>query len=376
MATQALVNPEILIWARNRSGLSLSVLAKKLSVPVDKVSSWEKGEAKPTFRQAQKIAATTHTPFGYLFLPSPPEETLSIPDLRTISSQEASEFSTNLKDIVKQVTNKQAWFRNYLIQSEEKPLPFIGQFKISSPINDVVKSIRYALKVAPPSKGSWEDYQRDLIKGAESAGILVMRSGIVGNNTRRKLKVSEFRGFAISDDFAPVVFINSSDAPTARLFTLIHELAHIWIGSSGISNGKHSHVKEEAYCNAVAGEFLAPKDIILKLWDESERLLTNLSSIATRLHVSKLVIARRALDTNLISNSDYKKFYQGELDSFNNTQSSGGDFYRTAGVKNSSKLSSAIVSEALSGRMLLRDAGQLLGVPPHAIKTYARKLSL
>ncbi len=381
MATQALVNPELLSWARIRSSFSESVLAKKINVKVEKILAWENGELKPTFRQAQNFARVTNTPFGFLFLPVPPKETLPIPDLRTVDGIHIDGLSTELRDVLEQVLHKQDWYRDYLLSNDEETLPFIGKYNVNSSVADVVNNIRETLGVSIPLRGTWDEYQRDLIAAAEAAGILVMRSGIVGNNTHRKLQVSEFRGFAISDNLAPIIFINSSDAPTARLFTLIHELAHLWLGISGISDnthfqGKIAHAKEEMFCNAVAGEFLVPQNLLKKLWRENEGLLNNLSVLATKFHVSKLVVARRALDVGFISNETYREYYQSELEAFRNKSGGGGDFYRTAGAKNRTNFSSAIVSEALSGRMLLRDAGQLLGVAPHAIQTYARKLAL
>jgi Zn-dependent peptidase ImmA (M78 family)/transcriptional regulator with XRE-family HTH domain len=376
MTTQALVNPELLSWARIRSDLSEGALAKKINVKIDRIMDWEHGKLKPTFRQAQNIARVTNTPFGYLFLPKPPVETLPIPDLRTLGGNQAGTFSTELRDIIEQVLHRQDWYRDYLKSHGEEELDFVGKFTVDASVKDVVADIRKTLDIGLPQRGSWDDYQRDLIEAAEAAGVLVMRSGIVGNNTRRKLQVSEFRGFAISDSLAPIIFINSSDAPKARLFTLIHELAHIWLGESGISDGLQSHAKEEVFCNAVAGEFLVPEGAFTKMWQENNPLMQNLTTIAPRFHVSRLVVARRALDVGFISQETYQKFYQAELDAFRNQAGGGGDFYRTAGAKNSLALSGAVVTEALSGRMLLRDAGQLLGVAPHSIKTYARKIGL
>ena len=240
----------------------------------------------------------------------------------------------------------------------------------------VVQSIRETLGVPLPERGAWTDYFSELIRAAEAVGILVMRSGIVGSNTHRKLQVSEFRGFAISDELAPVIFINSSDADTARLFTLIHELAHIWIGKSGISNGSHNqNAEDEIYCNGVAGEFLVPTAIFRQLWDEELGLRPNLAPIAARFHVSKLVVVRKALDSGYITNDEYREYYTTELEAFRNRGGSGGNYYASTGAKNSTKFSSAVVTEALSGRLLLRDAGGLLGISPNSIKTDARKCS-
>lgn len=376
MATQALVNPELLSWARVRSNLSEGALARKINVKIDKIVDWELGKLKPTFRQAQNIAKVTNTPFGYLFLPKPPIESLPIPDLRTLGGHQAGTFSTELRDIIEQVLHRQDWYRDYLKSHGEEKLSFVGKFTVNSSVKDVVADIRKTLDIGLPQRGSWEDYQRDLIEAAEAAGVLVMRSGIVGNNTHRKLQVSEFRGFAISDPLAPIIFINSSDAPKARLFTLVHELAHIWLGESGISDGLQSHANEEVFCNAVAGEFLVPEKDFIGMWQKKNPFIQNLTTIAARFHVSRLVVARRALDIGFINQETYQKYYQAELSAFKKQEGGGGDFYRTAGAKNSLTLSGAIVTEALSGRMLLRDAGRLLGVAPHSIKTYARKIGL
>ncbi|NAX23654.1 ImmA/IrrE family metallo-endopeptidase [Vibrio sp. V39_P1S14PM300] len=377
MAEQALINPRIVTWARQRAGLSEDALARKLNVKnVGKVVEWESGETRPTFKQAQNIANVTNIPFGYLFLPEPPQEELPIPDLRTVANRRTDEVSVDMKEIIRQVMLKQEWYRDYLIKLEAPYLPFIGKYCVKDSVFDVAQDIRKTLNVPLPQKGSWEEYHRTLLKGAEAARILVMRSGIVGNNTRRKLQVSEFRGFAISDDIAPVIFINSSDAPTARLFTLIHELAHLWIGSSGISDLEHSHAKEEKFCNAVAGEFLVPQEAFYRIWNHQVSLVANLTEINAQLHVSKLAAAKRALDCRVIDAETYWEYYRAELNAFRNKKGGQGNFNVNAGAKNSKLFSSAVVAEALSGRMLLRDASNLLGIKPNNIKTYARKLAL
>ncbi|WP_241827419.1 XRE family transcriptional regulator [Salinivibrio kushneri] len=373
-ATQALVNPELLAWARQRSGLSDAVLAKKLNVKLERIAEWELGTSRPTFKQAQNIAKHTHTPFGFLFLPEPPQESLPIPDLRTIENRELDQPSPELRDVIAQAKKKQEWYRDYLISNDFPRNQFVGSITLQTPIQVAVTTIRNAIKVGVPTTGKWEDYQRELIEGAESAGVMVMRSGIVGSNTHRKLQVSEFRGFAITDEFAPLIFINSSDAPAARLFTLIHELAHIWLGSSGISDLGSSRRSEERYCNQVAGEFLVPATKLREAWSHTRSFLDNCASIAIAFHVSKLVVAKRAADINLVTSDEYSAFYRAELEKYKSSSGTSGNFYNSARAKNSLMLSRAVVSEAKRGRMLLRDAGRLLGIPPHALRTYASTL--
>lgn len=381
MAEQALINPKIISWARQRAGLDEDMLAQKLHIKdVQKIIKWEKGITKPTFKQAQEIANKTNIPFGYLYLNQPPQETLPIPDLRTVTNQHLVHLSIELKDILNQIIIKQEWYKDHLLKLNEPELDFIGKYNINNTINEVVQDIRKTINVPFPQKGTWEDYYRNLIKAAETARILVMRSGMVGNNTKRILDVSEFRGFAISDKIAPVIFINSSDAKTAQLFTFVHELAHLWIGASGISDLNNNHKKEEKFCNNVAGEFLVPKNDFEKLWDKNSALIDNLTKISSHFHVSKLVIAKRALDCKKINLNMYQNYYQAEVTSFKSKakkkKAGGPSFYKTAQSKNSKIFSLAVVTEALSGRLLLRDAGHLLGIKPYNIKTYAEKLAL
>jgi Zn-dependent peptidase ImmA (M78 family)/transcriptional regulator with XRE-family HTH domain len=374
--SQALINPSILSWSRQRAGLSEFDVAHGLPVKPEKVFEWESGESLPTFKQAQKWATIAHIPFGFLFLKSPPAEELPLPDLRTVGGAVPSKPSLNLIDTIKDVLGKYHWYLEYLNEHQSVQLPFVGRFSVDESVGQVVADMRQTLGVVEnTARPAYDEYFRTLVAAAEAVGILVMRSGIVGANTHRKLDVGEFRGFALSDAKAPVVFINSADAPSARLFTLIHELAHIWIGSSGISSGSiNIGRQDEVFCNAVAGEFLVPEASFLEGWNHNVEWFENLPILASHFRVSKLVIARRACDLNLISNTYYSNYYLTELESFRNKEKSGGSFYLNAGAKNSNRFSKAVLAEALSGRILLRDAAKLLGLQPSKIKTYAASL--
>jgi Zn-dependent peptidase ImmA (M78 family)/transcriptional regulator with XRE-family HTH domain len=377
MSQAALVNPSLLIWSRERAGLSTEQVAKKLPVKPDRVEEWEAGETKPTFLQAQKWASLAHIPFGFLFLQQPPVEQLPLPDLRTVGGLSPQRPSLELLDTVRDSIRKQDWYLEYLQHQEHQPLAFVGRFNSRSRVVEVVDDIRRTLGVNPDiARLDYDKYSRALIEAAEAAGILVMRSGIALGNTHRKLEVSEFRGFAISNTYAPVVFINSSDAPTARLFTLLHELAHIWIGSSGVSDGNTASGRdEERFCNAVAGEFLAPEAQFRALWNADVNWEDNLAPLATRFHISKLAIGRRALDLGYISQGHYSDYYRMILKIFQDEKGGAGDYYRNANAKNSPRLSKAVLTEAMSGRMLLREAGNLLGVQPAKLRTLASKIT-
>ena len=375
MTTQALINPQLVTWARMRAGLSIELLAKKLGIgAVDKIDAWEQGTAKPTFVQAQNIAKHTQIPFGYLFLNQPPAESLPIPDLRTFVNRGVDVPSNELRDIINQVLQKQAWYKDYMREIGLPPCAVVGRFTLNDDIKTVVADIRQCLNLPMPDKGNGESYFDNLVAAAENAGILVMRSGIVGSNTRRKLQVSEFRGFAIYDQLAPVVFINSADVKAARLFTLAHELAHLWLSSSGVSNLFNCQQREEARCNAIAGELLLPEISFKTKWQSNIYWQDNLIPISKQFHVSALVVAKRALDCSFISQEVYGNYYQTQLKAFQQKQSSGGSFINNTTAKNGKRLMRAATSQALSGHMLLRDAAQVLGIQPSQIERFSGDL--
>ncbi|WP_079223889.1 ImmA/IrrE family metallo-endopeptidase [Citrobacter werkmanii] len=377
MADLAYINPQIFNWACARAQVSEEDLSQSLGVKLEKVIGWSRGGLKPTFGQAQKLASKLHIPFAFFFLPAPPQDILPIPDLRTHGNHGLANVSIDLKDTIASVVRRQEWFKDYLKDQDAEALSFIGSYNVNSDPVEVAINIRQTLKLENlnPRGLSWEEYQRKIVDGAEAAGILVMRSGIVENNTHRPLSVSEFRGFAISDSHAPVVFVNLRDAPPARLFTLLHELAHLWLGQSGVSSGSAiEDRREEQFCNAVAGEFLAPAREVIALWSDNKELNDNVSDIARIFHVSRYVIIRRAFDLGLVSYDTYNEYYRELINQFNNTDGGGGNFYAIAKNKNSALFSKVILNETLSGRVLLRDAGKLLGISPAKLKQYATEI--
>jgi len=374
MSAKAHINPNILRWMRERGGLDVGDAAHAASISPDQLIRWEAGESQPTFIQAQKLAQALHAPFGYLFLSEPPAENLPLPDLRTVGGAPVPRPSVDLLDTIRLSLQRQTWYLDHQHDEGADPLPFVARFATDAPVRAVAADMRAVLGIdVENGQRTWEVYFRQLIDAAESVGILVMRSGIVGNNTHRPLDVAEFRGFAVSHPLAPLVFINSADAPAARLFTVMHELAHVWVGSSGISNGSPGNARrEEVFCNAVAGEFLAPHDVFTPLWTASTTSLPErLAELALRFHVSRLVIMRRALDLGLVDHATYQQHYQAELAAFRDKPGGGGSFYRNASVKNSKRFARAVLAEALSGRLLLRDAGRLLGMQPGKLRLHA-----
>jgi len=373
---EALINPDVLRWARERASLSTSTLAKSLGTQEDNVLAWEQGKKKPSFNQAMNYARQTYIPFGYLYLSQPPVESLPLPDLRTINGKRDHGYSLALMDTIRWAMERQEWYRDYLISQGVTENRIVGRFSVSDSVAVIVADIRATLGIpSKPNHGDFDDYFKDLISKIEIAGILVMRNSIVNNNTSRPLFVEEFRGFAISDKLAPVIFINTADCPEARLFTLAHELSHIWIGRSGVSDGDPAnHRAEEILCNAVAAELLTPEREFLASWEADIEWQENIPPLTKFFHVSSWVIARRALTFNLITPSEYGAFIARKIAEHEARSKNGTPPYNRLQTGRVSKtLATAVASEALSGRMLYRDAARLIGVKPHKLSDYSKK---
>ncbi|WLE99072.1 MAG: XRE family transcriptional regulator [Candidatus Electrothrix communis] len=383
---EAFITPHVLSWARKRAQFSTDDAAQRVKVRHEQFLAWEEGKKRPTFRQAQILANAFHVPFGYFFLPAPPKQEPDIPDLRTVGSRTMPGFSLEFLDLYNDILRKQDWFREYRMQEGAQPLPFIGKFSMTDDYRVVAEDIRQVLSVdeARSSARNWEQFITCLIEQVENAGILVMRNSIVGNNTHRPLSVDEFRGFALSDPVAPLIFINSRDAKSAQIFTLAHELVHLWIGQSGVSNpllnkekkGKRGK-KVETFCNRTAAEVLAPEAQFLTDWNSEIPAQDNIALLAQQYRVSQLVIARRGYDLDVLPYDTLQDFYwqavQYDQKKKNKlSESPGGPKSDTMRkFRNGNLFSQAVAAAALEGRLLLRDAGSLLGIKPAGLKQYA-----
>lgn len=361
---RAEVRPALLTWARERAGLEAGDLKKRFP----KLADWERGEGTPTLKQLEAFAKGVHVPVGYLFLEAPPVETLPIPDFR-IGRGKRSRPSPNLLDTIYLCQGRQEWYRDFARGAGEPGRQFVGSLTLQTPVVDAARTIRNALGFdleARRAAPSWTDALRMFITEAEDAGVLVMVSGVVSNNTHRPLDPEEFRGFAIADQLAPLVFINGSDTKAAQMFTLAHELGHIWLGQSALTDlqpasAPTQHV--ESWCNQVAAELLLPADVLEGEVVPREGLDETLSRLARRFKVSSLVVLRRLVDVGAISRSRFQTAYEAELARLLKIESgSGGNFHLTEAVRVSRRFATALIEATLEGRTLYRDAMQMLGM--------------
>ena len=357
------VEPRLLRWARHRSGKSAETLQRRFP----RLSEWERGESLPTFRQLENFANATYTPIGYLFLAQPPVEEIPLPDFRTVGGVAVGRPTPDLLDTIHICQQRQTWYRDEAQSAGEPPLDFVGSLDPSVDPALAGRRMRKALgSDGMPRPPTWADALRRFIERAETLGILVMVSGVVGGNTHRRLDPEEFRGFALADRWAPLVFINGADTKAAQMFTLAHELAHLWLGESGVSNAEAARVPAgavERWCNLAAAELLLPAHLVREVYDDGAALMAETGRLARLFKVSTLVVLRRIHDLGMLGRAEFRSAYQKELERLGSLPGSrGGNAIRNVGARVSKRLARALVVSTLEGRTSYTEAFRLLGV--------------
>lgn len=347
----------------------MDVLALTARFP--KLEAWEAGDVQPTLRQLQDYAHATHAPIGFFFLPEPPVEPVPIPDFRTMADRAVVRPSPDLLDTVYACQERQAWYRDFALVNGTPPLPFVGSLTRNTTPVHAAGRIRQALGFDVDARRdcrTWTEALRLFIEQAEAIGVMVMVSGVVLNNNYRHLDPQEFRGFALADDRAPLVFINGADSKAAQMFTLAHELAHLWLGQTALSDVSAGEMPDnviETWCNQVAAELLVPMDVFLAELHAGEPVGETLSRLARRFKVSTLVVLRRLLDAGRMDRDAFFRAYHDELAHLQRVEAAGaggGDFYRTTAARVSKRFARALVESTLEGRTLYRDAFRMLGI--------------
>lgn len=359
------VKPELLQWARERAGLDVDDLANRFP----QLDAWERGRLAPTLKQIELFAKATHTAIGYFFLQEPPVETVPIPDLRSGSSRYVRRPSPDLLDTIYICQQRQEWYRDFALSTDEDPLTFVGSAQITTSVEETAARIRRAIRFDIEERRrmpTWTDALRRFIDQADSLGILVMCSGVVLNNNRRRLNPEEFRGFAMADDLAPLVFVNGADTKAAQMFTVAHELAHIWLGQTGITDAQASHLPDhptERWCNQVAAELLVPLSLLRQEYQTGNDLHSEVHRLARRFKVSTLVILRRIHDAGGLTKQQLSQAYEEELERLLAIpRREGGSFYLTQAARVSKRFARALVISTLEGYTLHRDAFRMLGL--------------
>lgn len=369
MAQTVSVKTKLIRWAIDRSQLPMEVLTKAFP----KLDEWLRGDGMPTLKQLERFASKTMTPFGYLFLDSPPDERLPIPDFRTVGDSPIDRPSPNLLETIQAMQRRQAWMREYVVGDGQDPLEFVGSARSVQNVNSLAVRIKEALGLnadwAEIHK-TWEAAHRTLCDCADRIGILVARCNVVGLNNHRRLDPEEFRGFVLCDDYAPLIFVNAADYKSAQMFTLAHELVHLWIGKGGLFNlinmMPHPDATER-FCNQVAAEFLVPGQKLAERWNDVKGAPRPFRTLGRQFKVSPVAVARRALDMKLIKKAEFLTFYERDQEEWRkrrghekgNRKKRHANFYDAQTWKLGRRMAHAVAREAHAGRLLYRDAYRL-----------------
>ena len=353
------VAPGIISWAFNQ--IQIERVDPKL---INNLKKWEKGEKNPTFNQLADLSKAANIPFGYFFLKEPPVETAPLLDYRTIDRVELQNPSRNLLDVITEMKNIQEWMRNHLIGEQNSELDFVGSLKNEKDPQKIATAMRRALGLQInwfESSVDVDDSFKKLRNALANISIIVMMNGIVGQNTHRKLEINEFRAFTLADKYAPLIFINTNDTKSGKLFSILHEAAHIWLGIDSFFNDRYGDNQNinpiETICNAVAAEILTPQIIFSKKWEET-------ISLASYFKCGTVTIARKALNNKYIDEPIYYSVVEKAIENFKRQQEKkkenpGGNYYNTALTRYDHRFLMALNNSTQEGKTLYTDAYRL-----------------
>jgi Zn-dependent peptidase ImmA (M78 family) len=308
MSDKVNINPKVLRWCRETAKMTTEQASGKVPVGPDKLKEWEEGTNQPTIKQAEKLAKAYRRPLALLFLPGIPHDFTTLQDFRKKSAQPLGTASTF---IIREIQQKQAWLSELNEENDEPVVGFVGKYTLKSDPIEVARDILQTLGIHP-TRYTTANPILEWIRKAETQGVFVSRTSYI--HSRLKLDSEELQGFCIADKYAPFVFVNSDDWDAPQLFTLVHELAHIWIAASGISNDVGPELKHrdklhpvELFCNQVAAHALMPAGTVralnIQVFGSSEAIFKT----ARKMGVSSFALLYRAHSLQLISIDKYRK---------------------------------------------------------------------
>jgi Zn-dependent peptidase ImmA (M78 family) len=381
---EALITPSVMRWARENAQYDIRLASLKIGRPEEDIIAWENGKKLPTLAQARKASKVYDRPLAFFYLPNPPEPEQKLEDYRKTDYGWHKSYSHELASLIQRLRWQQQWLREYLIEQGETPLYFIGSESINTPITKLANKIRSSLGVSYEEQSSKKDSRDALnywIEKAENIRIYISREG--------KIDPEEARGIALSDQYDPFIYINAKDSYASRQFTLAHELVHLWLGKSGISNiieieSKNRTIQEniEAFCNKTASLILIPEEALLQQWEERDKsysIQLQVDFVAKKFNVSHESIARRLLNKSIINESDYMQIREEYIQLWRKSQehrSGGGNYYKNQIYKNGIRFTRSVLEARYSGSISILEACRLLNVKVNALDKFVHMSGL
>ncbi len=361
------IKKEIYHWAFNESQKTEEQIANKFP----KINEWINGDTAPTFKQLESIANFLKIPFGYLFLETPPETDIMEVEFRSINNK-LPFMSKNLKDVITAMDIKRNWMSDYRKELGWSKIAIIEKFKQEKRnfIEDdalLTKNL-LGLKINWFSEvGNCAAAYNLLKEKLEANGIIVMQNGIVGNNTHRKLDITEFRAFMLYDDIAPIIFINSNDSLGGKIFSLIHEYMHVLFEQEDVLLEEDivRQKENEGYINRITAEFLMPTEYILANWDQNKDAFGQIYQLSNKFKVSETALAIKLKKLKLINKTILDEIMDEGIKNFESRidgdGGGGGDFYNTFNTRISPTFTRAVIRSAETGDTSYSNAFRLLG---------------
>lgn len=377
------LNPEVMVWARKAAGLDVPEAARKLGffsnakgekkVNVNRLERIEAGEQAPTYTTLEKMAKHYRRPMIVFYLRYPPADDDYGTDFRTTPNAENQTIDPLLGAAIREVKTSQAIAKEIVAQDHPQPLPFVGSCSVEDPPAKIAESILTTIRFDLDEfrrQSNLDDAFKYLRRQAEQAGIFVVLIDEVG---KKYLDADAFRGFALADPIAPYVAINKNDARTAWSFTLLHELAHIWLGESGVSGG-WPEIRMEELCNNVASQILL-KDreldaLIADLPADPRQLASRIGEFASRKHISRSFVAYRLYLAKKLDKKEWTELNEQFRTEWRERKArekealkeknGGGAYYNTQRMKAGNKLLRTVASALEAHSISVSRAGKAL----------------
>ncbi|BAU97214.1 hypothetical protein N24_2952 [Corynebacterium suranareeae] len=300
MSVRVPIKPNVLEWAIRKTGAPVEELAQ--SSDFKNIIEWLTEDKAPTVRQAEKLAAKAGIPYPFLLLNEPVQDEILLPDFRTRGNISITNPSPELEQVINDCTARLDWYVEFARDEDLLPVALIESAHISQSPEQTAIEVRDALGWVPGRYSLGETAVSKLSAAIENTGILVMRSAMVKNNTKRPLDQGEFSGFTLINNGFALIFVNAKDTKSAQLFSLAHELGHVVTGQPGISaeHSPKSELEVERWCNKFAAEFLIPATYFGEIWSEEHSPTDAVSRIAQRVGASPEAVVWRGVELGFI----------------------------------------------------------------------------
>jgi Zn-dependent peptidase ImmA (M78 family) len=351
----AYLEPEVLRWARESFGLSIEKAAEKLHTKPERLESAERGERHLTLRQAERAADVYQRPLAALFAPAPPEEEPQEAQFRRLPGAPEPPWPSEMIGLARRVRERQAAATELLDLVDEEPVwPSVSESLAVSP-EEIAATVRGRLAISIEEQASWRDPTgyiplRHWLDAVEDLGVLVIQDG--------SLPVEAMRGFASLDPVVPAIVVNTQDDPRARVFTLIHELGHLW------QAGRFEMVDLEGWLDQFSGDVLMPVDALRAAiaGAAADDDLRKFDLVALEFGVTPRAAVVRAARERLIPQRDANEILERLSARGPRERGGGGNYYWTQLARLSPAYTRLVFSALESQAVTYAAASSLLGV--------------